>query len=172
MLTQTVFGDKRLPLVMLFSIAVMAFSTKDSHADARVKLKSFNTIDQCLAVQGGSVDNGAVIIQETCHRNYLRQEWNIMDNGQIQSVKSMKCLTVGGSADSTPIVQKTCQMKPSQLWNVVPGAFSPNGVLQTILGRESQKCVDVKDASHVSGTAVILFTCNNGNNQKWFFGIP
>jgi hypothetical protein len=42
-------------------------------------------------------------------------------------------------------------------------------ITSALVGRESQRCLDVYGASHASGTSVIIWDCHGSTNQQWTF---
>ncbi|MEV6829483.1 ricin-type beta-trefoil lectin domain protein [Amycolatopsis sp. NPDC051102] len=51
--------------------------------------------------------------------------------------------------------------------DVTAGSNNGGGSGQTIVGQGSGRCVDIQANGTADGTAIALWDCNGGNNQKW-----
>jgi Ricin-type beta-trefoil lectin domain-like len=76
---------------------------------------------KCLDVYGGSTDDGASVIQFSCHGGY-NQQWRLWDVGggyyELTARHSGKCLDVyGGSTDDgASVIQFSCHGGYNQQW--------------------------------------------------------
>lgn len=109
--------------------------------------------EKCLS--GGAATEGIQLVQATCDDS-AGQQWRIGTDGTFRS--SGKCMTVAGgaSADRTEIQLTGCSGDASQRFH-----FSGT----ELLADQSQKCVTVFGGT--SGTVVVLWECNNWDNQTW-----
>ena len=123
---------------------------------------------KCLDVYGGSLDDGASIIQWQCHGGD-NQQWRLEVAGdgysRIVSRHSGKCLDVyGGSLDDGgSIIQWQCHGGENQNWRLeVAGDGNSR-----IVSRHSGKCLDVYGGSLDDGASIIQWQCHGGENQNW-----
>jgi len=121
---------------------------------------------KCLDVYGGSVADGAAVIQWTCHGG-PNQQWSLrpyLDAYQVVAGHSGKCLDVyGGSvADGTAVIQWTCHGGANQQWSLRPYLDA----YQVVAGH-SGKCLNVEGASTADGAQVVQESCNGSTNQRW-----
>lgn len=109
--------------------------------------------EKCLS--GGAATEGIQLVQAVCDDS-AGQQWRIGTDGTFRS--SGKCMTVAGgaSADRTEIQLTGCSGDASQRFH-----FSGT----ELLADQSQKCVTVFGGT--SGTVVVLWECNNWDNQTW-----
>ncbi|MFI5884859.1 protein kinase [Streptomyces sp. NPDC051554] len=109
--------------------------------------------EKCLS--GGAATEGIQLVQATCDES-AGQRWRIGTDGTFRA--SGKCMTVAGgaSADRTEIQLTACGGDSSQRFH-----FSGT----ELLADQSQKCVTVFGGT--SGTVVVLWECNNWDNQTW-----
>ncbi|MFI5894932.1 RICIN domain-containing protein [Actinoplanes sp. NPDC051513] len=52
-------------------------------------------------------------------------------------------------------------------WWTMEEAKRRNPAIKLIADAQSGLCLDANGAGTANGTAVIVWTCNGGNNQKW-----
>ncbi|WP_371547774.1 protein kinase [Streptomyces sp. NBC_00554] len=109
--------------------------------------------EKCLSRGAGT--EGIQLVQATCDGS-AAQRWLIGSDGTFRSAG--KCMTVaGGSSDDRTEIQLTgCSGGASQQFH-----FSGT----ELLGDQSQKCVTIFGGT--SGTVVVLWECNNWDNQTW-----
>ena len=90
---------------------------------------------------------------------------------RIDNVRSGLCLDVPfGSHDSGVQVQQyPCNTGANQKWIYIPDNFNATPSYFTIVNDESGKCLDVRDASTVTGGIIQQFSCHGGTNQRWHF---
>ncbi len=108
---------------------------------------------KCLSRGDGT--EGIQLIQAACDDS-AAQQWFIRSDGSIRS--SEKCMTVAGgtTADRTEIQLTKCSGDASQKFHFSGGQ---------LLADQSQKCVTIFGGSN--GTVVVLWKCNNWDNQTW-----
>ncbi|BCL29536.1 protein kinase [Streptomyces aurantiacus] len=108
---------------------------------------------KCLSRGDGT--EGIQLIQAACDDS-AAQQWLIRSDGNIRS--SGKCMTVAGgaTADRTEIQLTKCSGDASQRFHLSGGQ---------LLADQSRKCVTIFGGS--SGTVVVLWECNNWDNQTW-----
>jgi len=108
---------------------------------------------KCLSSGDGT--EGIQLFQATCDGS-AAQQWQVGSNGSLRS--SGKCMTVDGGAtdDRTEIQLTGCSGDASQ-------QFHLSGT--ELLADQSQKCVTIFGGT--SGTVVVLWECNDWDNQTW-----
>lgn len=67
-----------------------------------------------------------------------------------------KCLE--GSTKGADVIWTACASKPGQRWGM-----SPNKELKN----ETGLCLDIRNGAASAGTALTMWDCNGGGNQKW-----
>jgi hypothetical protein len=123
---------------------------------------------KCADVEGGSLLDGANVLQWTCH-GQTNQQWTAKDLGtgyyELRNVNSGKCLDVfqASTADGANVDQWSCNGHSSQQWKFV--AVS-SGVYE-LRPRNSGKCLDVKGASLLDGANIQQYSCRGVNQQRW-----
>ncbi|SHF07267.1 RICIN domain-containing protein [Streptoalloteichus hindustanus] len=122
---------------------------------------------KCLDVEHGSKDNGAPVIQWTCHGG-TNQGWfndKLDDNSIVfTNLNSGKCLDVLGEskANEARVVQQTCNGRDSQRWFSI---HHGSGVY-SFQNKNSQKCLTVRGGGS-DGAAIVQADCDLANNQRW-----
>jgi hypothetical protein len=125
--------------------------------------------NKTVAINGGSQDDDALIIQDTW-RNWKHQLWKFEalkdgDEGYylIRSAHSYKCLDVIGSSvmDGASIIQYTCSSTNNQKWKVIPAGDS-GFVIQA---KHSDKVLEI--SSLLDSIPVIQNQRVEGKNQLW-----
>jgi len=81
----------------------------------------------CAEVEGGSLQDGARIVQSACSAGLLRQQWKVMDTPRgtaLVNVNSGKCAIVQGySLDpGAALVQETCGLTLNGFWTLTQKA--------------------------------------------------
>ena len=122
---------------------------------------------KCLDVNGGSLDDGASIIQWQCHGGG-NQQWRLEVAGdgysRIVSRHSGKCLDVNGGSrdDGASIIQWQCHGGANQQWRLeaVTGGYQ-------LVTRHGGKCLDVRGESTNDGGSILQWSCHGGANQTW-----
>ena len=90
-----------------------------------------------------------------CHNNTNQQ---FTQNGAALQVLS-KCVHVPtNAAAGTRVQTQDCTGSANQQWALDNGA---------VRNAQSGLCLDVNGASTANGSAVIVWNCHNGTNQRW-----
>ncbi|MBL4827428.1 MAG: glycosyl hydrolase 53 family protein [Spongiibacteraceae bacterium] len=135
--------------------------------DSVARLQSRSS-GRCVDVYGGGGDDGADIIQWTCHEND-NQQWTFEDMGddyfRLRVGHSGKCLDIlgAGTADGDNIVQWSCHESWNQQWkkeDMGSGYFR-------LRSRFSDKCVDLNAGGANNGDTIIQWSCHSNYNQQW-----
>ncbi|MBA2285608.1 MAG: ricin-type beta-trefoil lectin domain protein [Ktedonobacteraceae bacterium] len=113
--------------------------------------------NRCLDVPGAATANGTLLSIYDCNGG-TNQQWTSLSNGELQ-VYGNKCLQVPATAAGTRAQISDCNGGTNQQWTL-----NSNG---TVVGRQSNLCLDVTGAGTANGTAVEIWTCNGGRNQQW-----
>ncbi|NUW34618.1 ricin-type beta-trefoil lectin domain protein [Nonomuraea sp. SMC257] len=110
----------------------------------------------CLDVPEGRRDDVGQLWVYSCNGTSA-QQWTRTSTGQITVYDGLKCLgaTESGTADGTAVGIHDCDGGDHQRW-----AFRSDG---TIRGVASGLCLDVD----VPSSRVQLWSCHDGDNQKW-----
>jgi hypothetical protein len=125
----------------------------------------------CAAVSGGSVLEGAAIVQRACVPSYS-QLWYLVYLGMghyaIQSANSSKCMD---ALNPDLVMQKTCTWSGTQSWLIgrEPNTdqntwwtFKPDGV----------RCLEVRDAAMYEGVGYRAGFCGSPPQSNQIFRIP
>jgi poly(3-hydroxybutyrate) depolymerase len=110
---------------------------------------------RCLDVNGASSASGSRMIIWDCHGNANQQ---FSQNGQELRVMG-KCLDVPGSSAGTRVQISDCTGSAGQKWNV-----NGDGTISTV---QNGLCLDINGAATANSTAVIVWGCHGGANQRW-----
>jgi O-glycosyl hydrolase len=113
--------------------------------------------NRCLDVPNASPTSGTQLALWDCNGG-PNQQWVLTGSKQLQ-VYGNKCLNAGAATAGTRTTIADCTGATGQQWNV-----NADG---TVTNAQSGLCLDANSAGTANGTAVILWTCTNGNNQKW-----
>lgn len=121
---------------------------------------------KCLDLARGSKAEGAAIIQYDCHGGG-NQKWSLEGDagGQFHLVSrlSQKCLgPAQAAANGVPVAQSTCWPSADQLWS-----FHDVAGVHALQNVASGLCLDVPGGSTANGVRLILWSCNDGQNQNW-----
>jgi hypothetical protein len=125
--------------------------------------------NKVLAVNGGSQDDEAQIIQDTW-RNWKHQLWKFepLENGDegyylVRSANSNKCLDVIGSNVNAGagLIQYTCAQTNNQKWKII----TDNNGGFFIQAKHSDKVLETPDFSE--GALIIQSEKLDGKNQLW-----
>ncbi|GAA3097185.1 glucose/arabinose dehydrogenase [Kribbella aluminosa] len=112
---------------------------------------------QCIDVYQALTADGTPTTLYTC-KGAVNQQWTpSTDDGTIRTMG--KCLSAGGTTLRTPAVLWTCDGSTGQRW--IPQ------VSGALMNAASGMCLDATGASSANGTKLIVYTCNNGLNQRW-----
>jgi hypothetical protein len=140
-------------------------SVSPGQPNQRYKLLNRNS-GKALAVNGGSPDDGATILQWS-DNGTASQQWQLVPSGGytvLVNVGSGKVLDVPGFSNTggTQLIQWTSNGGTNQQWTL-----TPVGGFYTLTNRNSGLLADVTGASPDDGAAVIQWPANNGANQQW-----
>ncbi|MEV7930864.1 ricin-type beta-trefoil lectin domain protein [Kitasatospora sp. NPDC088779] len=117
------------------------------------------TTPLCLDANGGRGDNGTAVQTWACHDG-ASQQWTVGQDGTFHVLGA--CLRpVGGNAGSGSQLELwACNSADTtQQWRT--------GTDGALVNTASGLCVDIPWASTSPGTRVMLYTCNQGPNQRW-----
>ncbi|GAA3295885.1 ricin-type beta-trefoil lectin domain protein [Dactylosporangium vinaceum] len=111
---------------------------------------------RCLDVPSQSQTSGTQLALWDCN-GQANQQWTLTAAKQLQ-VYGSKCLDAAGTQGARTVIAD-CTGQAAQQWNV-----NANG---TVTNVQSGLCLDASGAGTANSTPVIVWTCTNGNNQKW-----
>jgi hypothetical protein len=111
---------------------------------------------KCVDIYQAASADGTPTTLYTC-KGATNQQWTSPDDGTVRSLG--KCLDARGTVIKTAAVLWTCDGSAGQKW--LPRADG------TLLNARSALCLDASGGLSANGTKLILYTCNNGPNQKW-----
>ncbi|MEV4612780.1 RICIN domain-containing protein [Kitasatospora sp. NPDC049258] len=121
---------------------------------------------QAADMWGGSTRDGAVLIgyQRT---GYANQQWTFEDQGdgnlRIRSVRSDKCLQLGGSAAAGQyVMQQACSGADSQQWKI-----TASGSGYTLAAKGSSLVLGASKRWYYGGWLLELQQPNNQTYQNW-----
>ncbi|MGN9783115.1 ThuA domain-containing protein [Nonomuraea sp. ZG12] len=125
-----------------------------------------------VAVQNGSVDDDALIVQMGASSG-TEQRWEAIRLGggayQFKNVKSGKCLDVpnGSTEAGVQLLQWTCH--PASEGHQIHQRFHPvaAGEGWKISSEVSGLCLDVEGVSQADNAKVVQWTCTDTDNQKF-----
>ena len=112
---------------------------------------------RCLDVPNASQVSGTQLALWDCNGG-PNQQWTSTTGGQLQ-VYGTRCLDAGSGTSGTRATISNCTGAAAQQWRVNADT--------SVTSAQSGLCLDANSAGTANGTAVILWTCNGGNNQKW-----
>ncbi len=115
----------------------------------------------CADVPNNSQVNGTAVKLWDCHGG-ANQQWTATPSGQLTVYGGAKCLTAAGATDGSAVQINDCTTATSRQWTV-----NSDG---SVVNAGSGKCLDAYDNGVVNGTALIIWSCNGGFNQKWARG--
>lgn len=156
-----------LTLLTTAALAAFAISSTYAHTDRYVQFRPMHTSGKCIDVSGGSVANGALLIQWGCHAG-ANQDVTFTDVGggyhEIRFRHSGKCLDVPNASTDNGIQlqQFTCNGSTAQRFTV-----ANTGQAGQIRNQNSGKCLDVEWASTANGAKIIQWPCHGGANQQF-----
>jgi poly(3-hydroxybutyrate) depolymerase len=110
---------------------------------------------RCLDVNGASSTSGSPMIIWDCHSN-ANQRFSF-GNQELRVLG--KCLNVPAGTAGTRAQIADCNGSAGQKWNL-----NSNGTVSNI---QSGLCLDVNGAATANGTAVVVWGCHTGANQRW-----
>jgi hypothetical protein len=116
----------------------------------------FQDTGAMTGIAGKCVDAGTVALN-TCN-GATNQQWTpSADDGTVRSLGN--CLDARATTPLTPAVMSTCDGSAGQKWR--PRADG------SLLNVRAGLCLDAAGGKSANGTKVLIYTCNNGLNQKW-----
>jgi hypothetical protein len=110
---------------------------------------------RCLDVNGASSASGSPMIIWDCHDN-ANQRFSV-SNQELRVLG--KCLDAPAGSAGTRAQISDCNGGAGQKWNV-----NSNGTVSNV---QSGLCLDVNGAGTANGTAVVVWGCHTGANQRW-----
>ncbi|WP_186762718.1 RICIN domain-containing protein [Lentzea tibetensis] len=129
-----------------------------------------NNSGMCLAVPGGSTQEGLGLIQWGCggwEDHYWQLEpWDV--NGvrhyQIRNARSQQCLAVPGNSQErgVQVIQWGCGQFPDHFWRVIPA-----GGKSQLKNFGTGQCLAIPGASKVQGERVIQWPCGTFPDHYW-----
>jgi hypothetical protein len=145
---------------------------------ARQELKSGTTVTlsanhsgQCLDINGGSAQGGALLLQWPCHGGD-NQRFTLMNMGDgsynIVARHSGMCLEAHHNTWGTQLYQWPCHGGENQrFW-----LHDRGGGYYQIQGKYTGLCLDVSGYSYSSGANIIQWGCASSSNQFFYLGLP
>ena len=113
-------------------------------------------------------NNAPVKVWET--NNTAAQSWtissaNVVPSGYYNIAISLGnyCLTASSANPYSSVVLQPCNGSTAQAWRATP----KNGGYTWNPANNNSLCLDVKSEGTVSGTGVLVWHCNAGENQRW-----
>jgi hypothetical protein len=121
--------------------------------------------DVCLADPGNNPALGAKVEIMAC-QTLFSQAWTYR-GGEL--IHGRYCLTDPRSGGiRTKLILWTCTGAADQLWTY-QGTHATDGEW-SLRAHSGSMCLDDPKTSVSNGTQLIVYTCNNGQSQKWFIG--
>ncbi|WP_345694649.1 RICIN domain-containing protein [Kitasatospora terrestris] len=149
--------DRALPQRLVFDFAPTARSI------TTVRFKNVNS-GMCLTPYGGSLNNGANIVQWACNGS-SPQNW-YWNGNEIRNFSSNRCLTVyGGSiSDGAVMNQWDCNGSAAQHWDLSPG--TAGGAI--MINGGSGRCLTIYGGSVTQGADAVQWTCQaDSTKHNW-----
>ncbi|MFG1942467.1 endo-1,4-beta-xylanase [Nonomuraea sp. NPDC048826] len=112
---------------------------------------------RCVDVPNASTSDGTQLQLWDCHTN-SNQQWSYTSAQEIR-VYGNKCLDAAGTGNGARVQIYSCWGGDNQKWRV-----NSDG---SIVGVQSNLCLDAVNAGTGNGTQLQLYSCWGGNNQKW-----
>lgn len=110
------------------------------------------------------------------------QDWRLIEDGKTVTISGTAypsyvlkhpteevCLDINGGtiANGTKLQVYECNSTDAQRWILFPQNAIPDGTYEIATVMSSTLVLDVSDASTASGANVMIYSHNDGNNQKW-----
>ena len=144
--------------------------------------------DECVALDGydGFYNNNTRVFQWNCN-GHSDQQWSVHPYAttstglllyQIINLQSHKCMEVrsANTISGTLVDQYTCGSGPissisNQLWVARRGIRYQTTFLLpwSAVSLGVSMCLDVRNSDDSDGTLLEQWTCNNGDNQQFYF---
>ncbi|MFF4160664.1 RICIN domain-containing protein [Streptomyces sp. NPDC001678] len=128
---------------------------------------------QCLAVPGGSTENGKGLIQWGCgtwndHYWYFERAFSSGDlvYYRVRNLNSGQCLAVPGASTTagTQVIQWPCSTWPDHYWGI---EYTSRGA--RLVNWNSKQCLAIPGASTAQGEKVIQWPCGTWPDHYWNF---
>lgn len=159
-------GAALLLLGLLVGIAPSTASAQNVFCPSTspCKIRSVNSPDKCLDIQGASTADTVSLIQFTCLANHPNQTFEARPVANVDGYYELrpssapsKCLDVEGVSkqDGARIQQFSCLGGTNQQWFFYPVNGSPGRFY--IISRNSGKAMDVPGASHANGAVLTQY---------------
>ncbi|MDB5104364.1 MAG: hypothetical protein JWP91_2053 [Fibrobacteres bacterium] len=122
---------------------------------------------KCVEVSGGSVANGAVVIQNECDGSRA-QKWELTLAGanvyKLKNVNSGKVLDVTGAGSTNDVQQWDDVNGAAQQWRVLPAA---TGYFTLNATSDVSECLDIFGVSKANGATLQTYGCNGLASQQF-----
>ncbi|WP_182899350.1 RICIN domain-containing protein, partial [Microbispora sp. H10830] len=112
---------------------------------------------RCLDVPNASTSDGTQVQLWDCN-GQSNQQWSYTSAQELR-VYGNKCLDAAGTGNGAKVQIYSCWGGDNQKWRL-----NSDG---TIVGVQSNLCLDAVGAGTSNGTQIQLYSCWGGNNQKW-----
>jgi hypothetical protein len=113
----------------------------------------------CADDKFNSSANRAQVVIWSCSGTDQAQNWRFTSN---ELIHNNKCLNDQGNGGSrSKVILWTCNGAANEKWSELA-----NGELK-LQSHGGSLCLDDPGFSTKNGTQLIVFSCNDGNNQKW-----
>ncbi|RCG26589.1 1,4-beta-xylanase, partial [Sphaerisporangium album] len=112
---------------------------------------------RCVDVPNAATTDGTRVQLWDCN-GQTNQQWTSTSAQELR-VYGNKCLDAGGSGSGAIVQIYSCWGGDNQKWRL-----NSDG---TIVGVQSNLCLDAVNAGTGNGTQLQLYSCHGGNNQKW-----
>ncbi|GAA4899445.1 RICIN domain-containing protein [Streptomyces coeruleoprunus] len=126
---------------------------------------------QCLAVPGGSTQQGTGLIQWGCgswNDHYWTFRYAFSSGGlnyyQLENLNSHQCLAVPGAStqQGTQVIQWPCGTWKDHYWGVRP---TSNGA--QLVNWNSRQCLAIEGGSLTAGAKAIQWPCGTWRDHYW-----
>jgi hypothetical protein len=125
----------------------------------------------CLQPAGGSMAQGAAIVEETCNVNAPIQVWLVIpvENAgtHFENASTQFCLDARGKAkNGTPVQQWTCNQITNENWDPTVGPPNLGGEVVSRVSGSDSFCLAIPGGQQTAGVAILR--CNSGVvSQRW-----
>ncbi|MEV1202244.1 glycoside hydrolase family 11 protein [Microbispora rosea] len=116
-----------------------------------------NGSGRCLDVPNASTSDGTQVQLWDCN-GQSNQQWDYTSAQELR-VYGNKCLDAAGTGNGAKVQIYSCWGGDNQKWRL-----NSDG---TIVGVQSNLCLDAVGQGTSNGTQIQLYSCWGGNNQKW-----
>ncbi|MFE1800307.1 RICIN domain-containing protein [Streptomyces sp. NPDC059517] len=165
---------------VLLAVAGLAATAPSANAQPVPAASAFTPIKNvgnglCLQPAGGSTQEFAAIVQETCVSGSTAQGWSSTELGtnhyRFLNQRSGYCFDAfDGAFDGGRLLQGTCARISNEEFNT--GTALPDVVaLESRVGfRDTGFCIDVPESQNTRGLAMQIWGCNGTLAQRWIVG--